>query len=75
MITRRLMPQQPDGAVRQPGDAAEQTLTYSGAELVAMAQAAGTLPAVLDALSQLLPAARYHYLADLWSPRPKPGER
>jgi hypothetical protein len=75
VVNRRLMPQQRNGAVRQPDHAGEQAVTYSGAELLAMARAAGAPAAVLDALSQLAPAARYHYLAELWSSRPEDPER
>ena len=41
------------------------------AELLAMAEAADAPLDVLRALRELAPQARFHYLAELWAPRPE----
>lgn len=48
--------------------------TYSGAELLAMAEAADAPADVLRALRALAPQARFHYLAELWAPRQEGSE-
>jgi hypothetical protein len=73
----RRMPHQRGTAQRRPEDRTPETTTnsYSGAELLVMAEAAEAPVDVLRALRELAPQARFHYLAELWAPRPEGRRR
>ncbi len=47
-------------------DAGHEPASYTPAQLLEMARAAGAPADVLDALSTVLPEGRYRYLAELW---------
>lgn len=69
----RRTPDQRGSAEPRPEDRMHEitTTTYDKADLLAMAEAADAPLDVLRALRELAPGARFHYLAELWAPRPE----